>query len=142
MENYEENLMRAAREQVHANFYAVHLSSPLVEASPLPSLSKEDEKSDNFTIRLKSWVRNELSEIAEQEGVSMTQLINNAIVNAIIKHHDQKEARQIYMESMNKWKSEAPQFSKSLQTSELSRTSNPQNSPIGEILLKLKEDSK
>ena len=127
MENYEAKLKEAAKEQIYANFYDVHILSPLLAPGSMQSQSKEDKKNDNFTVRLPSCVRNELTKISEQEGISITQLINNAIANSIVKHHDQEKARQIYLEAMLKWKNEPSQISplrmKDLQR--MSRDSNP-----------------
>jgi len=121
VENYELKLEEAAKEQVYATFYDVHILSPLLNPSSLPSQSKEDKKSDNFTLRLPSNVRKELTEIAEQEGISISQLINNAIVNSIEKHHDQEEARQIFLESVRKLKNKSPQINKPLKMGDFIR---------------------
>jgi len=106
MNDLEQQLNEAAKEQLYANFYDVHILSPLLA----PSTMQGDKKSENFTVRLPSCVRNELTEIAEQEGISMTQLINNAIAYAILKHHDSSKVRQMYVEFMLKLKSEPPQI--------------------------------
>lgn len=138
MKNHESELREAAKNQMYANFYDVHLLSPLFAPNSQPNRSKDDKKSESVTVRLPKWVRDDLAEVAEQENLSISQLINNAIVNAISKHHDQKEARHIYLESMLKWKDEPPEMDEPPRMSDLHRMSNSIN-PLRDYLLK--EDS-
>jgi len=133
MEDYEVKLRKAAKEQMYASFYDVHILSPLLDPSLPPIRSKEDvKKSESVSVRLPSWVKNELFEIAEFQEISVTQLINNAIINSLMKHHDQEKARQIYLEFMHKWKIESPQI-EPLKMSDIHRMSNSIN-PLREAL--------
>ena len=137
MENLEEKLIKVAKEQMYLSFYDVHLQSPLFAPASPPSHVKEDKKSDSFTVRLPSWVRDELSAISTQEDISMSQLIANAIINSILKHHDQQEARQIFLELMLKWKDEPAQI-EPMRMSDIHRMSNTTN-PLRERLSKKEE---
>jgi len=114
MSNYEKKLKQAVDKQKHAGYYDVHISSPLLDENPQPQLRNEEKKSDNLTVRVPFYVRQMLNEIAKHEGVSLSQLINNAILNAIVKHYDREEARKIYLENIEEAENEPPRTTNEL----------------------------
>ena len=114
MEDLWERLDEAAEKQKRKDYYDIHIASPLLGQSSQPHLNNEDKKSDSVTIRLPSWARGKLDEVAKQEGISLNQLINNAVIDAIEKHFDRKEARQIYQEIINELKNRSPQSTNKL----------------------------
>jgi len=108
MKNYESKLQKAIDMQVCGTHYYAHISSPLLDQYPQPRLKSVDTKSENISVRIPSWVRQLLNEVAKQENTSMSQLINNAIVNSLIKHYDLEEARKIYMENNEEEEKDPP----------------------------------
>ena len=99
MDKYESRLQKALDKQLCGNRYYAHIASPLLDQYPQPNLRTTEKKSENKSVRIPSWVCQALDEIAKQEGTSLSQLINNAVVNSLVKHYDLAEARQIYLES-------------------------------------------
>ena len=102
MDNYSKSLAEAVARQTLADAYCSYIESPLIKNAPQPNRSKEEKKSENFSVRIPSWVRSGLEKIAEQEDITISQLINNAVTNALVKHQDTAEARKIYLDETEK----------------------------------------
>ena len=100
MDDYLQKLEKAIEQQHFTSTYDLHIRSPLLEQSYLPRQNKDEVKNTNLSIRVPPWIRNALEEIAAQEDIKMSNLITNAINNAIMKHLDTEEARKIYLEKV------------------------------------------
>jgi len=98
MKSYKSKLKESIEKQRYTSEYDVHISSPLLDQSSQPDLRNEEKKSENLTVRVPVWVRKLLNDVAKSEDTSINQLVNNALVNALVKHHDNKEARRLYIE--------------------------------------------
>jgi predicted DNA-binding protein len=107
-EDYELRINKAAKEQERTNFRDAYLQSTLHNPDSQPTRSKEEKRGVNYSIRLPSWVKSELTEISERENIPVSQLIHNAIVNGISMYHDQAEARKIFLEFVSELTSGSP----------------------------------
>lgn len=97
MKDWNDKLIEAAKKQRYTTFYDMHISSPLIDLNAQPVRTKEEKKSDNFTIRLPLWIRKRLEEISEDEEMSINNMIINAIISAIELHDDRAEAIDIWL---------------------------------------------
>ena len=100
MEEYLSRLQEAIGHQHFTSTYDLHIRSPLLEQAHLPQSATDEKKNLNLSLRIHPTARSVLEAIADQEGTTISTLINQAINNSVLKHLDTEEARTIYLDQM------------------------------------------
>jgi len=93
--DYNDKIKNAAKKQKSLSFFDAHLLQPLLKTASQPYRTASN-KSTSLSLRLPIEIKNELEKIADRHGITVNQMVKNAVLYAIELHHEREEAAELY----------------------------------------------